>query len=190
MKDKPEVLKKHYQRYIADNFVAVEGSRNAAIVHLAPILASAVHGEVALMLLMAFYVINKDLFNDSAEIHEQESIRALENCEKRFSETLTDYNKQFYVTLNEFEKSTFRILFDLARASDGKPFPLSANELAERLGLPSCNQGGRILKKFEKLEIIKINKKGAQHTKANGRGLASTYQWDLDHPNIKSEIAA
>jgi len=190
MKDKPELLKKHYQRYIADNFVAVEGSRNAAIVHLAPILASAVHGEVALMLLMAFYVINKDLFNDSAEIHEQESIRALENCEKRFSETLTDYNKQFYVTLNEFEKSTFRILFDLARASDGKPFPLSANELAERLGLPSCNQGGRILKKFEKLEIIKINKKGAQHTKANGRGLASTYQWDLDHPNIKSEIAA
>jgi len=190
MKDKPEVLKKHYQRYIADNFVAVEGSRNAAIVHLAPILASAVHEEVALKLLMAFYVINKDLFNDSAEIHEQESIRALENCEKRFSETLTDYNKQFYVTLNEFEKSSFRILFDLARASDGKPFPLSANELAERLGLPSCNQGGRILKKFEKLEIIKINKKGAQHTKANGRGLASTYIWDLEHPNINSEVAA
>jgi len=190
MKDKPELLKKHYQRYIADNFVAVEGSRNAAIVHLAPILASAVHEEVALKLLMAFYVINKDLFNDSAEIHEQESIRALENCEKRFFEGLTDYNKQFYVTLNEFEKSTFRILFDLARASDGKPFPLSANELAERLGLPSCNQGGRILKKFEKLEVIKINKKGAQHTKANGRGLASTYQWDLDHPNIKSEEAA
>lgn len=190
MKDKPEVLKKHYQRYIVDNFVAVEGSRNAAIVHLAPILTSAVHEEVALKLLMAFYEINKDLFNDSAEVHEQESIRALENCEKRFSETLNDYNKQFYAALNEFEKSTFRILFDLARASDGKPFPLSANELAERLGLPSCNQGGRILKKFEKLEIIKINKKGAQHSKSNGRGLASTYEWDLDHPNIKLEEAA
>jgi hypothetical protein len=190
MKDKPELLKKHYQRYIADNFVAVEGSRNAAIVHLAPILVSAVHEEVALKLLMAFYEINKDIFNDSAETHEQEAERALENSRKRFHETLTDYNKQFYAALNEFEKSAFRILFDLARASDGKPFPLSANELAERLGLPSCNQGGRILKKFEKLEIIKINKKGAQHTKANGRGLASTYEWDLDHPNIKSEEAA
>jgi hypothetical protein len=190
MKDKPELLKKHYQRYIADNFVAVQGSRNAAIVHLAPILTMAVHEEVALKLLMAFYEINKDIFNDSAETHEQEAERALENSRKRFHENLTDYNKQFYAALNEFEKSAFRILFDLARASDGKPFPLSANELAERLGLPSCNQGGRILKKFEKLEIIKINKKGAQHTKANGRGLASTYIWDLEHPNIKSEVAA
>ena len=190
MKDKPEVLKKHYQRYIADNFVAVQGSRNAAIVHLAPILTMAVHEEVALKLLMAFYEINKDLFNDSAETHEQEAERALENSRKRFHENLTDYNKQFYAALNEFEKSAFRILFDLARASDGKPFPLSANELAERLGLPSSNQGGRILKKFEKLEIIKMNKKGKQHTKEKGKGSASTYNWDLEHPNIKSEVAA
>ena len=173
-----------YRKYIDRCGEAKDGQRNSMLVAMTTFLFHAVSEKLIIPLVQAFYEINQAIFPDSLETHLHEANEQLENVKETWLESLNAGEKAVYEHLEKSEKDytdTFRICRELHRHEGGNSFYLSCDNLGKRLGVKEksrSNTAGRKLKDFVAYGIIKVVKKGTQHSK-QGKGKATVYRWLL-----------
>ena len=179
-------LAKLYRRYIARKFTAQQGERNSQLVAMTTFLFRATSEETTAALVMFFYDLNQDIFNDSREIHEIEMRSHLNATHRTWLESLCEEERRLYCELagiSHNHKTAFRVCRELADIEG--LFFLSCAQLGERIGIDR-QTAHRIFRQFAGLGIIEVVKKGTQHRtieqdgeKIMNHGTATVYRWLL-----------
>lgn len=174
-----------YDRYVV-RMKAEKGRRYEALTKTAPFLFYAVSIDVARILLTQFYDCNP-VFATGRDEHIREVESMLSDLDESYIDMLSETERAFFSLLQERERTVFRICRDLAIRNDPEPaplFPLSDNELALRLNEHPMI-GYRILKRFETLKIISVERKHRKGSKGV-QALATVWRWRLPLPQAQA----
>jgi hypothetical protein len=160
--------------------------RNDFIVNVGPRLYRATDEDVAFEFMMVFYDLGESIFRDSREQHSKEAKAFLNGVSQTYFNSLKDNEKEVYKRLDKCRQSAFRICLDLSK-NEKSEFYMSSRGLAARLGMfdrqgdPKAVNANRILKYFEKYNIIKLLASGTKpiELKSVTKRLANLYKWTL-----------
>lgn len=160
--------------------------RNDFIVNVGPRLYRATDEDVAFEFMMVFYDLGESIFRDSRAQHSKEVKAFLDGVSQTYFNSLKDYEKEVYQRLNKCHQSAFRICLDLSK-NEKSEFYMPSRGLAARLGMfdrqgdPKAVNANRILKYFEKYNIIKLLASGTKpiELKSVTKRLANLYKWTL-----------
>ena len=130
----------------------------------------------------AFFYKYHNVFADyGIETYRNELRLLLEGCHSSYPNRLSECERSIYMKLpSETSRAAFRIAQSLARCESDSSLPpplfaLSACALGIRLGLYDT-QASRILKAFEKLGLIRLERLGSRRLPMQ-RGLANVWRW-------------
>ena len=191
-------LAKLYRRYIDRKFTPQQGERNSQLMAMTTFIFRATSEETTAALVMFYYDLNQDIFNDTRETHENEMRSHLEGIRQTWLDSLNTAERNHYANLAEVSQNhtnAFRVCRELAD-NDGRFF-LSFAQMEERIGIDR-QIASRILRQFAGLGIIQVTEKGTQNKaieKEGGkivmRGKATSYRWllrDTSEPTTCSEM--
>ena len=185
----PPLVRGAYLRHFDRRFDLAPGRRNLTIATAAPALLRRLSFDIALAVMMAFYDLHRELWNDSRECHEAESRAALTNGLERLVATLKGPEKLLYEKLRtEARRAAFRIARDLARTHDQGDFCaffLSEGQLAGRIGVADVT-AREILQDFARWQLIFPLERG-ERRKPGKKPRATRWRWnhsieDVDVP--------
>ena len=144
--------------------------------------------ETTVALVMFYYDLNQDVFNDTRETHENEMRSHLEATRQTWLDSLNTAERNRYADLAEVSQhhtNAFRVCRELADNDNDGRFFLSFAEMEARIGIDR-QIASRILRQFAGHEIIQVIEKGTQNkaiekdgAKIVVRGKATSYRWLL-----------
>ena len=175
-----------YRDHVLRRYTPEAGMRNEALSQLVPYWFHALSGEVAEKLATFDLEMNRGLYDGTSEEH-LKSLRGLWNgCNGRYPSELSEVELSYYELLNSDEQTAFRIMRDLAKFHQGKPFYMSCDQLQNRISRRCNGQRLRDMLKFH--GIIKLITPGQRREKGVG-GRAAYWKWMLPLPIAEPERA-
>lgn len=180
-----ENLRPIYKRHVA-RFCSKpqRGHRNRALVEIVSSCFCVVAPNFVLVFAEEFFHQHFDIYQDyGLEKYRIEAKNLLDGCLASYPSRLSEIERASYLELAcEEQRTAFRICHGLSRCESDASLPpplfaLSACELGARSGLRDM-EAYRILKGFEKCDMIKIERKGTRR-ELGKRGLATVWRWML-----------
>ncbi len=177
-----------FSKHVMRRMNAEAGKRNEALAASVPYLFRAVSGEVAEKLVALALKMNAEVYHGTMEEHLASFKGLWDGCAEHYSSELSRPELEAYTALDRGERAAFRIMRDLAVASNGQ-FYMSCDQLQHRLG-NGCN-GWRLLNRFSAggYGIIAQVKAGTRREKGV-TGRAAYWRWVLPLPPAGGLVGA
>ena len=177
----PPLVRNAYRRHFDRHFVLAHGTRNSTLTIAAPALVRRLSFDVALSVLMAFYDLYREWWNDPRARHEREAIAVLKNATAALVAAMPDREHSIYERLStETRRAAFRIARDLALINDrgdACAFFLSECELASRIDV-SDSAARETLQDFARWGILTLLERGERRMLGKQRR-ATRWKWML-----------
>lgn len=175
-----EAIERLYTKWVGWR-PAVQGTRNAIVVEVAPILLNIVGRSMGHRLLMRFYDEHASAFTDPRHQHEREVGAAIAGALRSYPTTrhksiaLTPGERRVYLRLNERAQDVFRITRSLARA-DGGRFTMGDAHLGYRLGCDKTS-AARALEYLVRDGVLELLERGEPWRAGMVSRRATRYRW-------------
>lgn len=177
----PAPVRETYTSHFHKRFTPTPGTRNPTLALAAPALVRRLSFDVALEVLMAFYDLYAELWNDPRTKHESESHAALTNAIASLVAGMSDGERTIYGMFStEARRAAFRICRDLSLTNDQETpgaFYLSEVKLAERIGV-AATSARECLQDFRQWRILELLELGQKREK-DKTPKATRWRWLL-----------